>query len=123
MVFMARKIHKVASMKTEAALRKWAGALPGAEAGVACEGTTLESTTFGVKKKVFLFLRPVDARLELRFKLDGSQAAAKTLSKAQPKLCTVGAGGWTKLSFIEKEAPAMTLLKKWIGESHALVSA
>jgi hypothetical protein len=109
-------------MKTEAALRKLAAALPGTELGIACEGTKLESTTFGVKKKVFLFVRRVDAGLELRFKLDGSQAEAKKLQKAKPKVCSVGAGGWTKLSFADADAPALATLKKWIGESHALVS-
>lgn len=109
-------------MKTEAALRKLAAGLPGTELGVACEGTKLESATFGVKKKVYLFVRRVGDAVELRFKLDGSQAEAKKLQKAKPKLCSVGAGGWTKLSFVETEAPALATLKRWISESHALVT-
>jgi hypothetical protein len=109
-------------MKTEATLRKLASGLPGAELGIACEGTKLESTTFGVKKKVFLFLRKVEGKLELRFKLQRSTSEAKALQRLKPKVCRVGAGGWTKLNFGDSDAPEWTTLKRWINESHSIVT-
>lgn len=84
--------------------------LPDVAAGVACAGTKLESRTFRVGTKSFLFLSPT----QLRLKLDASVAEAKKLGIG------VGANGWTTLSL--DALPSVAVLRRWIGESHALVA-
>ncbi|HEX6810603.1 MAG TPA: hypothetical protein VF384_03165 [Planctomycetota bacterium] len=84
-------------------------ALGNVQQGVACAGTALESRTFAVGKKAFLFVSAKDARL----KLDSSAGEAKRLGFA------VGANGWVKLELAS--LPAAAVLKKWIRESHALM--
>lgn len=92
------------------ALRKLALGHPDVEEGIACKGTALESSTFKVRKKAFLFLRTKDARL----KLNASQKEAKRLG------ASIGAGGWA-LVVLEK-APPVRVLEKWIGESYRLMA-
>ncbi|MBL8802144.1 MAG: hypothetical protein JNN27_09130 [Planctomycetes bacterium] len=76
--------------------------------GVACAGTALESRTYRVNKKNFLFL---SAKLA-RFKLDASSAEAKRQG------CEVGANGWVKLSL--DALPPASVVRRWLAESHAL---
>jgi hypothetical protein len=85
-----------------------AAALPGTTHGVACAGTSLESRTFQVQRKTFLFLSKRQARL----KLDASAPEARKLG------LPVGANGWVTLEL--DALPAATVLKRWIAESHAL---
>lgn len=87
-----------------------ATSLPDVASGVACAGTALESRTFTTNKKAFLFVSTKDVRL----KLDASSAAAKKAG------FDVGANGWVKLPL--RELPAAATLKKWIAESHALMT-
>jgi len=99
--------------KLAAALRSIASRLPDVEQGIACKGTSLESVTWQVRKKAFLFVGPSAARL----KLSESLAEAKRLAAKQPGI-EVGAGGWIKLALDEKGPPA-AVLERWVGESHA----
>jgi predicted DNA-binding protein (MmcQ/YjbR family) len=85
-------------------------ALPGAEQGIACAGTALESRTFQVKKKSFLFVSKGQARL----KLDASASEARKLGFA------VGANGWVTVPL--DDLPPAVVIKRWIGESYSLVS-
>ena len=87
-----------------------ARALPDVERGVACAGTPLESRTYLVRRKSFLFVGKKDARL----KLGGSTSEAEKLGFA------VGANGWVKLAL--DALPEATVLKRWVAESHALVA-
>jgi hypothetical protein len=87
--------------------------LPDVEEGIACKGTALESRTFKVNEKAFLFLSARDARL----KLGPSVAEAVAFAKAEPSRCTVGAGGWVKLSVAAP--PSSNVLARWIAESRA----
>ena len=87
-----------------------ATSLPNVATGVACAGTALESQTFTTNKKAFLFVSKKDVRL----KLDESSAAAKKAG------FDVGANGWVKLPL--GELPAAATLKKWVAESHALMT-
>lgn len=89
---------------------KLALALPDVERGVACAGTTLESRTFRVKGKAFLFV----SREHVRLKLERSSAEARKHG------AEVGAGGWTKLAL--GAVPAQAILKRWIGESYELLA-
>ena len=99
----------------EAALRR-----PGVEEGVACAGTKLESRTFKVGGKAFLFLGGEHARL----KLGPSQGEAKKLAAAQPARYQIGAGGWARITLDgEGPAPAAALLARWVEESHRLFAA
>jgi hypothetical protein len=81
--------------------------LPGVGEGVACAGTVLESRTYTVNGKAFLFVAKKDARL----KLTTSAKDARTNGFA------VGANGWVKLPL--GELPPAATMKRWIAESHA----
>ena len=95
-------------------LRSFAARLPDVEQGIACKGTALESVTFQVRKKAFLFVGPKAARL----KLDRSLDEARRLAAKQPEI-EVGTGGWVKIATAGKGPPAK-VLERWVGESHAL---
>lgn len=86
-----------------------ARALPGVGEGTACAGTALESRTWTVNGKAFLFVAKKDARL----KLTTSAAVAHTNGFA------VGANGWVKLPL--DELPPAATVKRWIAESHAAI--
>ena len=91
-------------------LASLAAALPDVTRGVACAGTALESHTFNVNKKAFLFVSKKDVRL----KLGESAAKAKSLG------FEVGANGWVKIPLAD--LPVAAVLKKWVAESHALMA-
>lgn len=97
-----------------------AESFPEVTRGVACKGTKLESTTFGVKNKVFLFVRDQSDPVELRFKLAASASEAQKLS-ATDKRVSIGANNWAKLSFSPTDPPALDLVQRWIGESYTAV--
>lgn len=90
---------------------------PGVMQGVACRGTALESITFGVKNKAFLFLRDTEARLKLRTSL----AEAVEWSHNHPTWCRVGALGWVTLFLPQAEAFPRELVQKWVMESYHLL--
>ena len=56
---------------TEQAVHRMATAHAGVTLGVACKGTAVESTTFKVADKAFLFLRKTAAGYEARMKVAG----------------------------------------------------
>lgn len=85
-----------------------ATALPGVVEGVAFAGTPLESRTYRVNKKSFLFVSETLAR----FKLDASCSEAKRLG------CEVGANSWVKLSL--DAMPPASVVRRWTAESHTL---
>ena len=104
------------------AVKKAAARFDGAEEGVACAGTSLESTTWKVKGKAFVFAAVKDGVYTVRVKLRESAAEAKKRSKAEPDRCAIGAGGWAKLRWPEAEKPPLKLLERWIAESHGAVA-
>ena len=85
-----------------------ARSLPDVTEGIACAGTKLESVTYQVRKKSFLFV----SATELRLKLDASVAEAQRLG------FTVGANGWVTARV--DVLPNLAVIRKWIAESHAL---
>jgi len=85
--------------------------LPEVEIGIACAGTALESRTYRVKGKAFLFV----SREHLRLKLE------RSIGEARQHGAEVGAGGWTKLAL--DALPSRATLKRWIAESHGLLGA
>jgi hypothetical protein len=95
--------------KLSAALRAAALAHDGVEETVSCKGTAVESASFRVKKKAFLFLSDAHVRLKL----------GASIAKARKLGCDVGKLGWVKVGLADKPPP-MTVLKAWIGESYAL---
>ena len=92
--------------------------LPGAEGGVACAGTVLETRTAKVRGKAFLFLRAADLRLKLR----DSLPAATRIAKSHPASVKAGAGGWVWVALAGPVVPAATL-RAWVRESHGLFAA
>jgi predicted DNA-binding protein (MmcQ/YjbR family) len=95
-------------------LRKAALALPYVEEGVACAGTVLESATFKIKKKTFLFVSEKHARLRLR----KSAPEAQKLAKQEPQRYVIGPQGWAKIFLAED--PPLDLLLEWLEESYRL---
>jgi len=108
--------------KLAAALKKAAKKHPGAEESIACAGTAIESTTWGVGKSVFLFAGVSKGVVSIRVKLKASAAEAKKLAKAEPKRFAIGANGWATVKLAEDEDPPMKLLEQWIAESYLNVS-
>src|SRR5262245_44564218 len=80
-------------MEIRALLKSTATKLAGVETGIACKGTALESTTYNVNGKAFLFVGPKDARLKR-------------------------AAGWTKIDL--SAPPSDADVTAWVGESYAL---
>lgn len=100
------------------ALRKAALRLPDVEESVACAGTALESASFKVGGKAFLFLRPSAAML----KLDASLAEAKAAAASAPKAVKVGAGGWVTVSLADALPVPQKKLEAWIAESRVVLA-
>lgn len=101
------------------ALRAAAAALPDAVLGIACAGTKLESTTFAVAKKSFLFLGSTEARL----KLGASLASAEQWAKRPDAAVRVGASGWVTVRLDAPGAPDAATLRRWVEESYGLFAA
>jgi hypothetical protein len=87
-----------------------ARALPDADEGLACIGTALESRTYLVNKKAFLFVGKKEARLKLETSID----EATRLGFA------VGSNGWVKLPL--DGLPPAPVVRRWVKESHGLVA-
>ena len=99
--------------------RQYALALPDAEEGVACKGTTIQSVTCKVNSKAFLFLRPDN----MMFKFDESIGQATELSREASGSMSVGKGGWVTIRDYHFKKIKISLIKKWIRESHGLFAA
>jgi hypothetical protein len=109
----------MATKTSAASLRKAALELADVTEGVACEGTVLESRTVKVGNKAFAFIREKEARLKLSDSLD----EAKRHATQHPDDCEVGATGWVKCSVGAATSPSAAVMKRWLKESHALMSA
>lgn len=100
-----------------AKLRARALRMPGAEEGVACEGTALERRTIKASKKAFVFLGTTDVMLKLGPSL---QAAARL--QAEGSRVNAGKGGWVKID-LTGSAPPVATLEAWVDESYATLVA
>ena len=109
-------VKKNSGTSSAAVLRARAAAYPDVVVGVACKGTSLESTTFNVGNKAFLFLRDVDMRL----KLQDSLPEAIQLGKTNPAI-RAGANGWVHMTLAGSEALLPTL-EDWLSESYNLAA-
>ena len=96
------------------ALRKAALAHPDVEESLACKGTAIESASFRVSGKAFLFLSPAKAMV----KLDRSREQASELEAESPDACKTGAGGWTTIALAAPSRPSLATLRAWIAESY-----
>jgi hypothetical protein len=101
------------------ALRQAARTHADVEEGLACKGTVIESATFKVNGKAFLFLRPGTAML----KLDTSLDEASKLAAEKPACYKVGSGGWATVNLSSPKDLSMDILTRWIAESHGLFAA
>lgn len=102
----------------ERALAALAQHLADVRESIACAGTKLESRSFTVRGKAFLFVRSVDARL----KLEASRAEAARLSAADPAHYNLGANGWTTIRFSDGYTPDSELAARWVNESYRLMA-
>jgi hypothetical protein len=88
-------------------LDRIARSLPEVEVGVACAGTSLESRTWKVGGKAFLFVSKKDVRLKLDASVDEARARGFVVGKNQ----------WATLPL--EWLPPDRVLAKWIAESYA----
>jgi hypothetical protein len=102
----------------ETALRKAALRLPDVEEGVACEGTAVESRTFKIGKRAFLFVRPAAVML----KVDKSAEAVRRLA-AKDSRYRIGAGGWVTVALGSAPRPPLRLIAGWMNESYRGMAA
>ncbi len=100
-------------------LRKVALSCPNTEETLSCKGTAIESATFKIKSKSFIFVRPGNVMV----KLDTSLEEAGKLAKENPKSLKVGKGGWTTITAPGSKEVPLSLLKKWTKESYELFCA
>lgn len=98
-------------------LRTVALVYPGAEEGIACKGTALESSAFKVGNRTFLFMN----RDYVRVKLRESLAEALQLESKERGRCEVGASGWVKVNFGNEKTLPLDLLKRWVNERYRVV--
>ena len=101
--------------KTFEALRQAALAHPAVEESLACRGTAVESASFEVGGKAFLFLDEAKAMV----KLGASREQAGELAAQGPGTCKTGAGGWTTVVLSEPAGVPLATLRAWIAESYA----
>ncbi len=91
-------------------LRALALQFPKVAEGIACKGTAIECSTFGVGRKNFLFLSSGLMRIKLH----------ESLVEAT-ELADVGANGWVKIPLGSEDTPPMKTLKRWLNESFKLI--
>lgn len=101
-------------LKAITAIRAWATRGASVAEDVACKGTALESTTFKVGGKAFLFVQAKAGLYVVRLKLKDSIAKAKRSGHE------VGNSGWVKITLASEELPAE--LATWVRESRDLVA-
>jgi hypothetical protein len=89
------------------------------EMGIACAGTAAESTTYKVRGRAFLFLRPA----ALMLKLGESVGEVAALGRKEPGRYNAGAGGWVTVRRPADGPLPMDVMERWIGESYRLMAA
>lgn len=105
---------KKSAKSPAATLISAAQSLPDVTAGIACAGTALESKTFNVGKKAFLFVGPKDARL----KLGPSLGEASEWAARQSTTVRVGSNGWVTIRIDGAGGPDASTLTRWVRESY-----
>ena len=93
--------------------------LPGVQQTVACKGTVIEAARYVVGGKAFFFVAPKNVML----KLDKSAGEARKFAAKAASNIKVGATGWVTVLFAGLDAVPAGVLKRWIGESHALMAS
>ena len=101
------------------ALRKSAMQHDDVEEGIACKGSVIQSATFKVRGKAFLFLRPG----RVMVKLEASRAEAVKHAAKSPDRYKIGAGGWATVTYTESRDVSLPMLRRWIEESYRLFAA
>jgi len=96
---------------TKDALGRIASRFDGVVEGVACAGTRIESKTYCVGSRAFLFVGAADPTV-VRFKVKSLAVAARKAG------AEVGAGGWAKLVL---DGPLPARLPDFVAESYALM--
>jgi len=108
-----------ASDRVVVALRRAALRHPDVDESVACRGTPIESATFKIGGRAFLFLR--SGRVMVR--LDRSQGEAAGLAQKKPERYKIGSGGWATVTFEDPKDVSIRLLEKWISESYGVLAS
>lgn len=100
-------------------LRKTALSHADVEEGIACKGTAIESATYKVCGKAFLFVRPGKVMVKLEKSLDeATRFAAET-----PTGYKVGVGGWVTIELAGARNSTREVLPRWVAESYGLFAA
>jgi hypothetical protein len=108
-----------ASDRVVVALRRAALRHPDVEESVACKGTPIESATFKIGGRAFLFLR--SGRVMVR--LDRSQEEAAGLAQKKPERYKIGSGGWATVTFEGPKDVSIRLLERWVSESYGVLAS
>ncbi len=103
--------------KPMVAIRKLALKYPEVEEGASCV-----NRAFKARKKSFVFMGMNDSTYHVRLKLSDSLEEAEQLAEESPEHCSVGAHGWTLITFPHRKAPPKGLMKRWIDESFRLLA-
>jgi hypothetical protein len=94
---------------------------PKVEQGIACEGTAVESRTYKINKKAFLFARPKAIMVKLRESLpEAVELAAKEPKRFKAK---AGVENWVTIQLDAGPVPPRPLLARWVAESYGLMAA
>lgn len=100
-----------------AAIRKIALSYPEVE-----EGTSCVNRAFKVRTKTFVFLGMNQDSYNVRLKLKDSLDDASEREKKSPDHFSVGAHGWTLVTFPHSKRPPKGLMERWIDESFRLLA-
>ncbi|MCA8990733.1 MAG: MmcQ/YjbR family DNA-binding protein [Planctomycetaceae bacterium] len=103
--------------KPMVAIRKLALKYPEVEEGASCV-----NRAFKARKKAFVFMGMNESTYNVRLKLGDSLEEAEQLAEESPENYSVGAHGWTLLTFPHKQNPPKGLMKRWIDESFRLLA-
>jgi predicted DNA-binding protein (MmcQ/YjbR family) len=120
---MSRKVTKPkgdgvgAARRTEALLRKFALAYPGAH-----EDFPWGERVVKVKGKVFVFMNRSEGDVHLTVKLPTSGLIALGLPFTKPTGYGLGKSGWVSATFDARHPPPLEMLQQWIDESYRAVA-
>jgi predicted DNA-binding protein (MmcQ/YjbR family) len=120
---MPRKVTKTrrsrtgAARRTEALLREFALAYPGAH-----EDFPWGERVVKVKGKVFVFLNRTGDTLHVTVKLPDSGLIALGLPFTKPTGYGLGKSGWVSATFGPRDTAPVEMLQRWIDESYRAVA-
>lgn len=103
--------------KVEESLRAYALTFP-----EAWEDHPWGEIAFKVRKKIYFFLGSSGEGISLSLKLPESSQEVLLLPFTEPTGYGLGKSGWVSAKWEAKQAPPLTMIKRWIDESYRAVA-